>query len=128
MAHRLFMTTRFGEMLARYRSKARLTQEELGGVLGCGKSHVSALERGDRRPPDESWAINAAKACGLPLEPLVDAMNHDAGEVTLMLWGLELDGGEAELQNRVAHALSREWSQMPMAKVRAIAKIVGVGK
>ena len=36
-----------GEVIARYRAKKGLTQEVLSGLADIGRTHLSAIERGD---------------------------------------------------------------------------------
>ena len=38
---------KFGEGLRRYRKKAGLTQEALGGLAGIERGHIGAMERGE---------------------------------------------------------------------------------
>lgn len=39
-----------GRVIQRYREEKGLTQEVLSGLAGIGRTHLSAIERGARRP------------------------------------------------------------------------------
>ena len=43
-----------GEVIAKYRMKKGLTQEVLGGLSDIGRTHLSAIERGERKPTLET--------------------------------------------------------------------------
>ena len=44
-----------GEVIARFREKKHLSQEVLSGLAGIGRTHLSAIERGDRKPTLETF-------------------------------------------------------------------------
>lgn len=53
-----------GEVLRRYREKRDLSQEVVSGLAGIGRSHLSAIERGERRPTmDTFFKICEAMQC-----------------------------------------------------------------
>lgn len=39
-----------GKVIQKYREDKGLSQEVLSGLAGIGRSHLSAIERGERRP------------------------------------------------------------------------------
>lgn len=39
-----------GKVIQKYREEKGLSQEVLSGLAGIGRSHLSAIERGERRP------------------------------------------------------------------------------
>ena len=43
-----------GEVIAKYRMKKGLTQEVLSGLSDIGRTHLSAIERGERKPTLET--------------------------------------------------------------------------
>ena len=43
-----------GEVIAKYRMKKGLTQEVLSGLSDIGRTHLSAIERGERMPTLET--------------------------------------------------------------------------
>ena len=54
-----------GETIAYFRKKKKLSQEVLSGLSAIGRTHLSAIERGERKPTLEtlyriSYALNAS--------------------------------------------------------------------
>lgn len=45
-----------GSTIARYREKKNMSQELLSGLAGIGRTHLSAIERGQRKPTLETFA------------------------------------------------------------------------
>lgn len=43
-----------GQVLARFRTQRGLTQEVLSGLADIGRTHLSAIERGERKPTLET--------------------------------------------------------------------------
>ena len=43
-----------GKVIARYREEKRVTQEVLSGLSNIGRTHLSAIERGERKPTLET--------------------------------------------------------------------------
>lgn len=53
-----------GNVLRGYREKRKLSQEVVSGLAGIGRSHLSAIERGERRPTmDTFFKICQAMQC-----------------------------------------------------------------
>ena len=44
-----------GEAIAQYRKKKGLSQEVLSGLADIGRTHLSAIERGERKPTMETF-------------------------------------------------------------------------
>ena len=44
-----------GEVIAYYRRKKRISQEVLSGLADIGRTHLSAIERGERKPTLETF-------------------------------------------------------------------------
>ncbi|MBP3937117.1 MAG: helix-turn-helix transcriptional regulator [Clostridia bacterium] len=44
-----------GEVLAGYRKKKGISQEVLSGLAAIGRTHLSAIERGERRPTIDTF-------------------------------------------------------------------------
>ena len=44
-----------GEVICEFRIKKGLSQEVLSGLAGVGRTHLSAIENGDRRPTLETF-------------------------------------------------------------------------
>lgn len=43
-----------GEVIARFRNRKGITQEVLSGLADIGRTHLSAIERGERKPTLET--------------------------------------------------------------------------
>lgn len=43
-----------GRVIAKYRTRAGITQEVLSGLSDIGRTHLSAIERGERKPTLET--------------------------------------------------------------------------
>lgn len=57
---------KLGERLRQARQHARLSQEQLGELAGCGQGVVSKIERGDQ--DNTSYVARLAKACNVSVE------------------------------------------------------------
>ena len=44
-----------GNVIQRMREKKKLSQEVLSGLAGIGRTHLSAIERGERKPTLETF-------------------------------------------------------------------------
>ena len=44
-----------GDVISEYRKKKRLSQEVLSGLADIGRTHLSAIERGERKPTLETF-------------------------------------------------------------------------
>lgn len=44
-----------GKVIAKYRQKSGVSQEVLSGLADIGRSHLSAIERGERKPTLETF-------------------------------------------------------------------------
>ena len=44
-----------GETISHFRKKAKMSQEVLSGLAGIGRTHLSAIERGERKPTLETF-------------------------------------------------------------------------
>lgn len=44
-----------GKVIADFRKKSGLSQEVVSGLAGIGRSHLSAIERGERKPTLETF-------------------------------------------------------------------------
>ena len=54
MAEMLLDPRIVGKVIADYRAKKHMTQEVLSGLAGIGRTHLSAIERGERKPTLET--------------------------------------------------------------------------
>ena len=44
-----------GQVIQRFREQKRLSQELVSGFAGIGRTHLSAIERGERKPTLETF-------------------------------------------------------------------------
>ena len=44
-----------GQVIAYFRQQSGMSQEVLSGLAGIGRSHLSAIERGERKPTLETF-------------------------------------------------------------------------
>ena len=44
-----------GQVIAHFRQQSGMSQEVLSGLAGIGRSHLSAIERGERKPTLETF-------------------------------------------------------------------------
>ena len=44
-----------GQVIQRFREKKKYSQELLSGLAGIGRTHLSAIERGERKPTLETF-------------------------------------------------------------------------
>jgi len=63
----------FGKWIKEKRQAAGLTLEELGNIVGCGKSNLSKLERGAQNGINICKVRPLCKALNVTTDELVDA-------------------------------------------------------
>ena len=59
-----------GEAIAHFRHRKGITQEVLSGLADIGRSHLSAIERGERKPTLETL-YRISTALGVPMADIV---------------------------------------------------------
>lgn len=59
-----------GEVIAGYRGKKGITQEVLSGLSNIGRTHLSAIERGERKPTLETL-YRISLALGVKMSAIV---------------------------------------------------------
>lgn len=59
-----------GTVIARFRIKKGITQEILSGLSDIGRTHLSAIERGQRKPTLETL-YRISCALGVPMSSIV---------------------------------------------------------
>ncbi len=59
-----------GKVIARMRAKKGVTQEVLSGLSDIGRTHLSAIERGERKPTLETL-YRISNALDLPMSTIV---------------------------------------------------------
>jgi len=72
------IATRFGQNLARCRTKAKLSQEELGFRASLHRTEIGMLERGIRLPRIDTL-VKLAGGLGVPPEALLEGLDWTPG-------------------------------------------------
>lgn len=62
-----------GKVIQKYREEKGLSQEVLSGLAGIGRSHLSAIERGERRPTLDTF-FKIGEALGIGPSVLMSAV------------------------------------------------------
>ena len=75
MAEMLLNPYIVGEVIAEYRAGKGMTQEVLSGLAGIGRSHLSAIERGERKPTLETL-YRLSLALDIKMSDLVRSMER----------------------------------------------------
>ncbi|MGN1026231.1 MAG: helix-turn-helix domain-containing protein [Faecousia sp.] len=59
-----------GDVIARFRQRKGITQEVLSGLADIGRTHLSAIERGERKPTLETL-YRISSALDVPMSEIV---------------------------------------------------------
>lgn len=65
-----------GRVIQRVREEKRLSQELVSGLAGIGRTHLSAIERGERKPTLETF-YRIAQAMGMKPSMLLMAIENE---------------------------------------------------
>lgn len=65
-----------GNVIARFRIEKGLTQEVLSGLSDIGRTHLSAIERGERKPTLETL-YRISNALGISMSTIVIAIEQE---------------------------------------------------
>lgn len=65
-----------GSVIARFRAEKGLTQEVLSGLSDIGRTHLSAIERGERKPTLETL-YRISCALDIPMSRIVVAIEAE---------------------------------------------------
>ena len=68
-----------GRVIARLRTEKGLTQEVLSGLSDIGRTHLSAIERGERKPTLETL-YRISNALDLPMSAVTAEIEKASGE------------------------------------------------
>ena len=68
-----------GKIIAQFRQKRGLTQEVLSGLSDIGRTHLSAIERGERKPTLETL-YRISNALDVPMSTIILELEHRMGE------------------------------------------------
>lgn len=73
MSHEQLDPILVGEVIAQFRQKKGLTQEVLSGLSDIGRTHLSAIERGTRKPTLETL-YRICCALDVPMSAMILAL------------------------------------------------------
>ena len=65
-----------GEVIQRFREERKRSQELVSGFAGIGRTHLSAIERGERKPTLETF-FRIADALGVKPSTLMAAIEKE---------------------------------------------------
>ena len=65
-----------GDVIARFRSEKGITQEVLSGLSDIGRTHLSEIERGTRKPTLETL-YRISNALDIPMSTIVIAIEAE---------------------------------------------------
>ena len=65
-----------GQVLQRKREQKKLSQEVVSGLAGIGRTHLSAIERGERKPTLETF-FKIAEALNIRPSVLLTAIEEE---------------------------------------------------
>lgn len=68
-----------GRVIARLRAGKGMTQEVLSGLSDIGRTHLSAIERGERKPTLETL-YRLSNAMDMPMSAIVTEIEKELGE------------------------------------------------
>ena len=71
-----------GKVIARLRAEKGVTQEVLSGLSDIGRTHLSAIERGERKPTLETL-YRISNALDIPMSKIVMEIEKEIGEKEL---------------------------------------------
>ena len=67
-----------GEVIAEFRRKKGISQEVMSGLAGIGRTHLSAIERGERKPTLETL-YKLSCALDIKMSAIVEAIEKCIG-------------------------------------------------
>lgn len=65
-----------GNVLQRLREEKRMSQELVSGLAGIGRTHLSAIERGERKPTIETF-YRIAYALGMKASRIMEEIEKE---------------------------------------------------
>ncbi len=64
-----------GEVISEYRKKKNISQEVLSGLSDIGRTHLSAIERGERKPTLETF-YRICLALGVKMSDVISEIEN----------------------------------------------------
>ena len=68
-----------GEIIARFRKEKGITQEVLSGLSDIGRTHLSAIERGERKPTLETL-YRISCALNIKMSEIIIAIENEISQ------------------------------------------------
>ena len=68
-----------GEVLAQYRKSKGISQEVLSGLADIGRTHLSAIERGERKPTLETF-YRICQAMDVPMSQVMHTIEEQISQ------------------------------------------------
>lgn len=65
-----------GEVIQRFREQKKQSQELVSGLAGIGRTHLSSIERGERKPTLETF-FRIADALGIKASVMMAAIEEE---------------------------------------------------
>ena len=65
-----------GQVIQRFREQKKQSQELISGFAGIGRTHLSAIERGERKPTLETF-FKIADALGVKASVIMEAIEEE---------------------------------------------------
>ena len=65
-----------GQVIQRFREQKKQSQELVSGFAGIGRTHLSAIERGERKPTLETF-FKIADALGVKASVIMEAIEEE---------------------------------------------------
>ena len=72
-----------GEVIAKFRTQKGMTQEVLSGLSDIGRTHLSAIERGERKPTLETL-YRISLALGVKMSDIIITMEKRLGKELIL--------------------------------------------
>lgn len=89
------MATKLGEIVLRYRKQRKLTQKQLGELVGISHTYIYNIEKGKNDIPKPEVMARLSQALGVPELDLVQAVGYLQG---LLPNGLAREDVETEIR------------------------------
>ena len=93
-----------GKVIAENRIKKNMSQEVLSGLSAIGRTHLSAIERGIRKPTLETL-YKISQALGVRMSELVDEIENRLYKISQAL-GVRMSELVDEIENRADQSKS----------------------
>ena len=73
-----------GRVIQRFREQKKQSQELVSGLAGIGRTHLSAIERGERKPTLETF-FKIADALGVKPSEIMSAIEDEMKNISIKI-------------------------------------------